>query len=978
MGLFRFATLAMSIGLVIPSAQATTEPFTPPSLTDSHTLNLRAAGSRLVVDAIEDALRQKGLALFDEGFQLDSSLNWLFGENIEGEIDAVVPLWSGNGNAVFAQPGFVFWTGLADKERIDGNLGIAYRTGLTEDVIGGASVFYDRDFKQGHSRISLGADVQSGFFHGAANYYQPLSDEEDGREGFVEEALRGMDFRLAVQRDIMRASANLGYWRFEGEDAVEADWKISYGFDAGIRVLPGVFIEGGWEHHDEDVSIDNRWNAGLAFRFSLPNFKGASYGDGSMASNLHRIVEREKRILYEERVAGPSATIARAEGQSGNLREDNDNPASIQIRLSEALEEDVMLYLVGSGEATYGASGDYQVSVGDETCDAVTMGNCQITIPMGSTSIDVMITALEDGGGELAEEITLSIAIALAGNTGLMLGSPSSLTLTIDADPTAGFVLSSSTVEEPATGTIEHRIAVSLSASPAAAVALDAGFHLDGTAGPADDYNATDQQKRVVFAAGATGDDLVQEVVLIINADEEVEEDETIVLTLADSNDSLTSNGNNFTIENARHTVTIPANGQPEEPAALPTISFDAATKTAIEGDDATNAQTTATLSITPPPTSDVVIPYMVGGDGVENTDYLFSFRATSGSASVSAAGLAYPANATGVVFTITARDDTDRMSETVTITINDAAANFPAGYKIGDHRTATITLEDTTSTMSADGTIGFNPASTAFRLLEPDSNTRNGIVIWAISDSTALAAALSNDITLTHTISIAGDEDSDTTNDISVDPFVISASTGQASSVVSVDVLADDVAEGEEVATITLTDDNNVLPNGWSIDAANNTITVTIPENDQIASIGFSAPTAEIRETGGQSTTATVNIDRPNASEAMHVVLRFGTTDANPATVTLDYTWMLSSNVTRGNGGVVTIPAGTTSFAVTVTAIDDNSNEDNMETGTLLPDSDSRETVTLLLSESSSNPLPSGWELGTTEHRITILGPEI
>ena len=149
-----------------------------------------------------------------------------------------MPLWSENGNAVFAQPGFVFWTGLADEERIDGNLGIAYRVGLAEDIIGGASVFYDRDFKQGHSRVSLGADVQSGFLHGAANYYQPLGDEQDGREGFVEEAVRGMNFQLAFQRDVMRVSGNLGYWRFEGDDSVESDWKISYGLDAGIRVFP--------------------------------------------------------------------------------------------------------------------------------------------------------------------------------------------------------------------------------------------------------------------------------------------------------------------------------------------------------------------------------------------------------------------------------------------------------------------------------------------------------------------------------------------------------------------------------------------------------------------------------------------------------------------------------------------------------------------------------------------------------------------
>ena len=428
-------------------------PPPPPTITDSHALDLRAAGSQLVVDTIEDALHRGGLALFDEGFQLDSSLNWVFGKNIEGEIDAVVPLWSGGGHAVFVQPGFVFWTGLADEERIDGNLGIAYRTSLTKDIIGGASVFYDRDFKQGHSRISFGADVQSGFLHGAANYYQPLSDEEDGREGFVEEALRGTDFRLAIQRDIMCVSGNLGYWRFEGDDSVEADWEISYGFDAGVRIFPGVFLEGGWEYHDEDVSLDSRWNAGLAFRFSLPDFEGASYGDGSISSNLYQIVDREKRILYEERVAGPSVSIALGEGGSEDVQEGG--MASVTIQLDKALEEDVVLNLIGSGTATYGADNDWQISVDGMDCASVTGTGCQVTISAGGTIGDAVVVSInEDGVGESAETIILSIEIASAGDPDLRLGR-SSLDFIIAADPPGPTVslsyTGSMTVQEAAT-----------------------------------------------------------------------------------------------------------------------------------------------------------------------------------------------------------------------------------------------------------------------------------------------------------------------------------------------------------------------------------------------------------------------------------------------------------------------------------------------------------------------------------------------
>ena len=278
------------------------------------TLDLRATSSQLVVKMIEEALRQGGLALFEGGFQFDSSLNWVFGEMIEGGVDAVVPLRDGDGYVIFAQLRFVFWTGLEEEERADGNLGLVYRTRLANTRLGvgavvGASVFYDHDFKNGRGRAGFGADIQSSVFHGTFNYYHPLTSTWDGREEFVEDALRGMDLRVSSEKEAMRVSANLGYWRFEGDEEVRGDWKSSYGFDAGIRIVPSIFLEGGWERHDETASLDQRWNAGLAFRFSLPDFEGANYDDGGLSSNLWKLVEREKRILYEERLRIPQTNL---------------------------------------------------------------------------------------------------------------------------------------------------------------------------------------------------------------------------------------------------------------------------------------------------------------------------------------------------------------------------------------------------------------------------------------------------------------------------------------------------------------------------------------------------------------------------------------------------------------------------------------------------------------------------------------------
>ena len=165
------------------------------SVADDSTLNLRETGSQIVVETIENALRQGGLTLLGEGFQLDSLLSYHSGDNegIQGDLDVVIPLWNTGRHVIFTQPGFVFWKGLEEEERFDGNIGLVYRAELTRNLIAGASIFYDHDFQIGHSRISGGLDLQSGFFRFGANYYHPLSEVEDGREGFVEEALSRMD-----------------------------------------------------------------------------------------------------------------------------------------------------------------------------------------------------------------------------------------------------------------------------------------------------------------------------------------------------------------------------------------------------------------------------------------------------------------------------------------------------------------------------------------------------------------------------------------------------------------------------------------------------------------------------------------------------------------------------------------------------------------------------------------------------------------
>ena len=395
MKLFRSAIFALSVVLVLlgPSATATTNYSHPElSVTENRILSLQETISQLVIDTIEDAIRQGGLALFGEEFRIDSSLSWVSEESsdvtLEGEIDAVFPFYKKGEHVIFTQPGLVFWKGQEEEDRVDGNFGVVYRTNLANtpigiDAIGGASLFYDWDFHRvGHSRLGIGADIQSGIFHGAFNYYHPLSGERDGqREGFIERALRGMDLRFALERDTVRAGARLGYWRYDGGEDVTDEWRTSVGFDAGLQIVPGVFIEAEWEKHKEDLILDQRLNLGLAFRFSLPEFEGASYGNGGMSTNLYNFAEREKNILYEERY---------------EEHENNRSDAVEHVTISDGIR-----YKIGFAESTMnveeGNSVNLMVLLTDsDNAPLISSGQDLIQINLISTDPDMDITFTSD------------------------------------------------------------------------------------------------------------------------------------------------------------------------------------------------------------------------------------------------------------------------------------------------------------------------------------------------------------------------------------------------------------------------------------------------------------------------------------------------------------------------------------------------------------------------------------------------------
>ena len=513
--------------------------------------------------------------MFGGGFHIDSSIGYDFGdyEGIKGDLDAVIPLLHIGRHVLFAQPGAVFWTGIEKEERIDGNFGLVYRNELTKDLVGGVSFFYDQDFQIGHSRISGGIDLQSHALLLGANYYHVLSEVEDGREGFVEEAVDGMDLRMAIEKDIVRAEASVGYWDYTGEESggqedPQSGWQTSMGIDFGIRVMPGVFVEAGWEKHKDDLVLDERIFAGLAFRFSLPDLKGASYGDGSMSANLYKIVDREKRILYEEREAD---NIILTPGE-GVIEEGGTVTVAIQLR--EPSAEDVVINLIGSGTATYGEisdDGDWLLNNGSGNCDAVTGTSCQITVPANETvpANNIVITINDDGGGEGPETIVLSTTIA-SGDASLT-SRPLVLTIPVDPPlPTVSLSADSTSIAEGNTATITLTLSEGLG-SDATFNLIAGGTEATYGTGSNDDWN---------LSVGGADCDMASGTMCQVTIDEGDTTAEVTVEINTDTTDETTSKDFTVSVEVDSGSITIVQPGSRSSlnftiPADLPTVSLN-------------------------------------------------------------------------------------------------------------------------------------------------------------------------------------------------------------------------------------------------------------------------------------------------------------------------------------------------------------------------------------------------------------------
>ena len=243
----------------------------------------------------------------EEPLRVDTDLGYDIYNGWQGGLELVIPIWGGmeQGSAWFIQPGYHIWQGIDEDDRHDMNVGLVFRSALSDDMAWGTSLFYDHNLNEHHHRMGLGFDVQGRRTLGSLNFYLPLhwdwkttgrlrTERETIR--IEERLLRGGDVRLSHRiTDELELEGSVGLWDdFADNSGRHKGWKFGGSVGGSYELYRGLSLEGKYEWLE---SLDgNRYQVGLNYRW--PSLSSVSDG-GSV--DLFRAVERERRLLYARR-----------------------------------------------------------------------------------------------------------------------------------------------------------------------------------------------------------------------------------------------------------------------------------------------------------------------------------------------------------------------------------------------------------------------------------------------------------------------------------------------------------------------------------------------------------------------------------------------------------------------------------------------------------------------------------------------------
>ena len=277
------------------------------------------------------------------------------------------------------------------------------------------------------------------------------------------------------------------------------------------------------------------------------NNDGVPEGDESLILGLDAPINATRGPQYIHTITivdPPEVSFAEA---SSTLAE-NAGVTGLMVELSKGSTQDVTVSFARSGNATWGASGDY-----------VTSPN-SLTIPSGSLSGMLIVEVIDDSYDEMDE----SAVISLTSPVNAVLGSNSSHDLTIiddDDPPQISFFVPNQVVSEEI-----GVFTTTLTLSEISGKAIKVPYSLSGTTTP-EDYQIHNPSP-LILPPGTSSVDIHMDIM----EGDGYEEDETLIITLETPQHAVLGSPSEQTI-----VIT--------ESSTEPTVNFASASTNLVEGD---------------------------------------------------------------------------------------------------------------------------------------------------------------------------------------------------------------------------------------------------------------------------------------------------------------------------------------------------------------------------------------------------------
>ena len=392
--------------------------------------------------------------------------------------------------------------------------------------------------------------------------------------------------------------------------------------------------------------------------------------------------------------------------------------------------------------------------------------------------------------------------------------------------------------------------------------AINVKYTVSGTATSGEDYEALNGTAQI-----DAGSNSVEIPVAIID-DNELEGEESIIITLSTSNlpQGVTISGTS--------SVTITINDNDSR-----TITVSATDNIALEGDN----DGLFTITMDQALASSIQINYILSGTATAGQDY----ASLNGIAEIQAGE-----TSTEIVIDVT--DDTNvETDETVILTLS--TQQIP-GLDVGTSREATVTISDNDEmAFSAEATVSATVSSAA-------EGGNDGEFTVSLDQTNTSGSNIAIAYTVTGTAT--NGTDYNTLNGS------VEIPNGSSSAVVSVNVTDDSEVESDETVIITL---DSTQPNGITV-GSSDSATVTISDNDEesfTAEVSLVASDETALE-GDNNAEFTVSLNQSNNTGS---AISIAYTITGTATNGDDYTTL---------SGIVDIPDGSLSAIVSVEVIDD------------------------------------------------------